>query len=783
MTVKDILAHADRISKRKVTAPQYVHSAFQTTLVNRRRMTAWFRATELDDEDDTVETARHEHFTSTLDAAYNTLFPDGPPVQPTTALAAGATKPVVSNTFDLLVDVPTDKPSNLSDAEIQAFLDELAESNLESRSAIKDDPLDELYDLYIYVLETDYVASVVKKYWSMAADGTMPIPLAAWLTTAGFSAIYRFCEVYQNVAGVSHEILLKQYLQKKSRLQIKTGSDLSEAETKRSGHVTMYKDFSAGMGLMRPLYALREFGGHLGHGKGVSEYMITIPKEKPTDYISSPRQEAIEQLAYQTQICMTISDPTMLDLPEDEAAAVLAAGKKQGERDNKMLAAIMRGIIQVFAMACAEQDHENDMKADLDKIAFANPLLVESVQNLRNEAPLPRTELVFGMQLLLETGKSFFWRGNQPNPTNIRLKAIQFANEVKQTVWRIVEKEGNAGFNRNVQPQTFYALQDLFKELEVFTRTPRFDLYYQMPWTAGMQMSETLHKALEFGVGLCRTRDIFGQMLHMYNLARQTAPSKTKSSPLMEQLCELLNDQVFLGERPKKNFHNILLRFMGGELETDSKMSHKGRKNREGKHRIGAPKSLMDGAQDNKRLQAADWSMFYDFRATIPSFHGSGGFWAKVFTERRAKTTTEKQRMGMEQKMHEVPFALTLDRVKDVVMSEFTGPLPVAKINFFKIYELAVDVLSDIAERYQTNMPIELRHFQELGLVQPAPADACAGSSYVTVIMEDVDMRMKHARPGDYGTLERHSGVELVGKVFNKCLSGKTIENFLWKHG
>ena len=40
MSVKDILASAERVSKRKVTAPQYVNSAFKTALINRRKMTA-----------------------------------------------------------------------------------------------------------------------------------------------------------------------------------------------------------------------------------------------------------------------------------------------------------------------------------------------------------------------------------------------------------------------------------------------------------------------------------------------------------------------------------------------------------------------------------------------------------------------------------------------------------------------------------------------------------------------------------------------------------------------
>ncbi|KAK5710191.1 hypothetical protein LTR17_019081 [Elasticomyces elasticus] len=227
---------------------------------------------------------------------------------------------------------------------------------------------------------------------------------------------------------------------------------------------------------------------------------------------------------------------------------------------------------------------------------------------------------------------------------------------------------------------------------------------------------------------------------------------------------------MFLGERPKKNFQNILLRSMGGDLQSRAKTSKNGRKDREGNFHIGAPKSLMDGAEDNKRLQAYEWSFFDELRGASPAFYGNGEFYAKLFTDRRAKKVTEKQRMNIEQKMHDILYALTLERIKDATMPKFTSPFPVAKINYFKLYELACE------------MPVELKIYKAENLMQPAPADACAGSSFVTVLMQDVDIRMGHGRTGEKAALQAHSGLKLAGNAFNKCLSGKTVEHFLWKN-
>jgi len=102
----------------------------------------------------------------------------------------------------------------------------------------------------------DYLFAVIKKYWRMVAAGSMPIPLAAWLTSAGFAQMQRICRVYYE-AGVTHEDLLQEYVQKKARLQIQTRNDLTMDEAARSGHDPLYKNFSSGLGLLTPVFALR----------------------------------------------------------------------------------------------------------------------------------------------------------------------------------------------------------------------------------------------------------------------------------------------------------------------------------------------------------------------------------------------------------------------------------------------------------------------------------------------------------------------------------------------
>ena len=84
---------------------------------------------------------------------------------------------------------------------------------------------------------------------------------------------------------------------------------------------------------------------------------------------------------------------------------------------------------------------------------------------------LPRTYVVFGLMLLLETGKSFLWVDGAPNPVNLRLRALQFANEVQSSIKPIFDAEVNAGIHRNIHLETAYLLKDVTKWLDAFMKT------------------------------------------------------------------------------------------------------------------------------------------------------------------------------------------------------------------------------------------------------------------------------------------------------------------------
>jgi hypothetical protein len=63
-----------------------------------------------------------------------------------------------------------------------------------------------------------------------------------------------------------------------------------------------------------------------------------------------------------------------------------------------------------------------------------NPLLSDISAFLESEDEHPSLNLVFGLHLRLETYWSFIWRTESATKTNCRLKALRFAEEVKDMV-------------------------------------------------------------------------------------------------------------------------------------------------------------------------------------------------------------------------------------------------------------------------------------------------------------------------------------------------------------
>ncbi|KJX98001.1 hypothetical protein TI39_contig446g00003 [Zymoseptoria brevis] len=777
MKVDEIVSCANCIIKSNATRPQYIRSAFKKALVNRRVITAWYRTREVGDNE---STRRHEHFTDTLNQAYDILFPPTAEDRLVDRESSSRRSSQFANAFGPLDGIPTDKESTLSEAEMQDLLASWMDSSAKPRSRIADDDLDEQFNRYAYVLEMDLMVDTIKGYWRRVAKGEMSVPLAAWLTHVGYSGIARMCEEHRNSQDIDHEKLVHAFMSRQANVQITSERDLSQQGANSAGHDSQYQEFSAGLALIKPTRPLHDWKWSKQMDRASN---LALCAASPFDYFMVPSEETAQDSKLHFESSVVFLEPWTGNLPAHELDTLLAVKEKLMQRDSASIDSLIATILFLIDNPIAFGDRAAQavlypMKAEVD-FFMRREFSKHDTTRLGKPEKGPRrtadTEAVFGMVLLLETSKSFFYIDDVQNRTNLHTRAVRLAEEVQECMDRLIEADFAAGDLRNMSESTIDTLEDKRTELDRYIKSDGSTLYHQMPWTAGSHMGEILYSAMDLGFTVCSTRDMLGKVLHAYNAVRTVGRSKTTPILLLEQLCDLFSAQIFLGARPNAKFHPTYWRFLGGKPERTTDQHKNPGRAAKSKFQTGAPRRRYVGGTD--RFKPSELSLFHHLRSSKPALHGTPDLWAKVFTQNRIKSPNKKQSAAIDQEMRDAPFAAILERLKAAATAEFEGPFPIAKMNWFKVYELVVSILIDIAQRYQREIPAGMEPYRNT--LQPAPAIATAGCSFVNILSQLIDGRLEHPRSWNGNEFP---GLEMTWDAFEKCAGTVKIEDLLWKN-
>lgn len=172
------------------------------------------------------------------------------------------------------------------------------------------------------------------------------------------------------------------------------------------------------------------------------------------------------------------------------------------------------------------------------------------------EKPLS-AKLVFGLEMVLSTFKSFLWPDVMTNKTNCRIAALKFAQDVKSNLAQtldILQKDAGPEKSRTRQEHED-RLISMIAKMDMFCREKRFDLYYQAPWIARCHMLEFHTLAMHDGVYVCSVSGHVCATLHMYNALRQVGNKTIKSIPILDFLCEIFKDRLFFSASEEEVQH------------------------------------------------------------------------------------------------------------------------------------------------------------------------------------------------------------------------------------
>jgi hypothetical protein len=311
--------------------------------------------------------------------------------------------------------------------------------------------------------------------------------------------------------------------------------------------------------------------------------------------------------------------------------------------------------------------------------------------------------LVVAIHLHLESLEGFL--GSIRDPVKSFLdkschgRLLQFTKEIADSVHEVNSMKG--GPHRQLYKEEFTLLKVFEKELLEFTQKEHgLDLYHEAPVTVGQRVVAIHERFLIHGGMLWNHFGFLGSLMHLYNALKQL--NIVSEVPILEALCKTLqtgNRGIFPGRFPTSNFqssHSIVV--LGAKLEHSGR-GHSGKSVSFFLFILFCYFQLINAQRPRLEL---------DSHISRP-VHGSA---AKIqisdFSILRhiAKCAYRLEKIEPNHRRNRVESISTkeivpaAERVSATMSKEFVGEFPTGRINYFKVYCMAVQTLENVHETY-----------------------------------------------------------------------------------
>lgn len=416
--------------------------------------------------------------------------------------------------------------------------------------------------------------------------------------------------------------------------------------------------------------------------------------------LGCPATKSIEELQQSWHLLLHLKDSVRAKRLESETCTpkpsniLLRIGPNSAEADEKCLDMILHNIKQHVQAKCVPTDI----------IRVGTPLYAEVGYFLTHEEnDANGLRCTFGLRMLLEAYKSFMVaRQGVIAPPSCRLQALKLAQEALPSVSTAL---GDSSMPCRCDQTLAFHLQNLELDLKAFLQEKCFDLYFQSPWVSGSHVLEIHETLFYYGLRLFSYRHYVGSVVHAYHVLREF--TGFRSIPLLEQLRNTFNDVLFPGGRPSRNFKACCVRYMGGRLKFKPDASD----HKSGSHHMAVPAhSAKATAGFGLRKEANDMrfayckiSLFYHIKEK--GYHVNESLWNHshaladpyAFGKDHKRQTCAHNHRRQETTSNSCPHQLL--RLQKAVLTEFTGPFPIARVNFFQVYMSCAQIVSIISDK------------------------------------------------------------------------------------
>ena len=373
---------------------------------------------------------------------------------------------------------------------------------------------------------------------------------------------------------------------------------------------------------------------------------------------------------------------------------LLRVGPDSAEADGKCLNMILHNIKQHVQSQCLPTDI----------VRVGTPLYAEIGYFLTHEAnDANGLRCTLGLRMLLEAYKSFMLtRQGVCAPPSCRLEALKLAQEALYSVGTVLS---HSSMPCRCDQTLAFHLQNLELDLRAFLRERCFDLYFQSPWVSGSHILEMHETLCYYGLRLFSYRHYVGSVVHVYHILRVF--TAFRSIHLLEHLRNTFSDVLFPGGRPSRNFKACYVRYTGGRLKFRSDASD----HKSGSHHMAVPAHTAKATAglglrkepNDTRFAYRKISLFYDIKER--DYHVNESLWGRtnalagpcVFVKDHERHTCGHNDLRQKTASASCPHQLL--HLQKAVLTEFGGPFPIARVNFFQVYLSCVQIISIISDQ------------------------------------------------------------------------------------
>lgn len=366
-----------------------------------------------------------------------------------------------------------------------------------------------------------------------------------------------------------------------------------------------------------------------------------------------------------------------------------------------------------------------------------------------------------------------------------RLRALKLANELKAAVTTTLQSREVPCTCLQIRGASVVAqMVQCCSSLSHFVTTNRFDFFYQAPWVSGAHSVGHIAQAADAGSKAWHFSYLVGTLLHVYNALVQSKLIDPTAVPILEALCDVYEDVLFLGKRSSHNVLSCWQRWAGGKVakatthrnQTSLTTLASGEVVENKKwHLCAVPDSSQGGNRWSRSFDPKKISLFSLLAGGASVIDDEVLVWVYLPKEKRHRYQDKdvaKAKALFEQKNL---LAYHIDRVQSLLEEEFrttdsspsSSSVPVARINYFAVYQACTLAMRNISDA---------NHDEDPGYICKCPAEAC---------MRECDAFLKRRMLGSGGKKsakpKEMKGSDSCAEHILQVFGGRGVEEFLWK--